>query len=54
MPFASANKYDLRMDKKDQLICTWADGSGKNKTSFLVKSFTSTSNPEDFKGADDK
>lgn len=39
MPFASANKYDLRMDKKDQLICTWADGSGKKKMLRFSKEF---------------
>lgn len=29
VPFASVNKYDYRIEKKDQLICTWTDGSGE-------------------------
>ncbi len=31
IPFASANKYDYRLERKDQLICTWTDGTGKGR-----------------------
>ena len=46
VPFASANKYDYRLERKDQLICTWTDGT--------VKGFTATTNVEEFKAVDDK